>query len=106
MWMKGKEGKEDIRYVLVKESITRILMKPFMGYGTGSFGTIFNNEVDSDYLFDQHITPHNNYLFVWFELGILGLVLLLSIFYYQIKELFKKQDGIHRVLLPFSFMFW
>jgi len=100
------EGKtEDIRYVFVKESLSRILEKPIFGYGTGSFGTIFYKEVKSGHKFDKHTTPHNQYLYIWFELGILGLVLLLLIFYHQIKELFRKKDGIHRVLLPLSFMF-
>ena len=96
---------EDIRYVWVKESLDRIIKKPILGYGTGSFGTIFNNEVKSGYVFDTHTTPHNQYLYVWFELGIFGLLLLLSIFFHQIRELFKKKDGIHRILLPLSFMF-
>jgi len=100
------EGKtEDIRYVFIKESLSRILEKPIFGYGTGSFGTIFENEVKSGHYFDKYTTPHNQYLYVWFELGILGLVLLLLIFYHQIKELFRKKDGIHRILLPLSFMF-
>ena len=100
------EGKtKDIRYVFVKGSLSRILEKPIFGYGTGSFGTIFENEVKSGHYFDKHTTPHNQYLYVWFELGILGLVLLLLIFYHQLKDLFRKKDGIHRVLLPLSFMF-
>ena len=80
------EGKtKDIRYVFVKETLSRILEKPILGYGTGSFGTIFKNEVKSGHYFDQHTTPHNQYLYVWFELGALGLVLLLLIFYHQLK---------------------
>ncbi len=100
------EGKpDDIRYIFVKESLDRIINKPILGYGTGSFGTIFKNEVKSGHDFSEHKTPHNQYLYVWFELGILGLILLLFIFYHQIKELFRKKDGIHRALLPISFMF-
>ena len=104
------EGKlEDIRYVFFKESLSRILEKPILGYGTGSFGTIFNNEVNSSHLYDLPTaprgTPHNQYLYVWFELGVLGLVLLILIFYHQLKELYSKKDGIHRILLPLSFMF-
>ena len=102
---RGKGKLDDIRYVFVKESLMRIIEKPILGYGTGSFGTIFNEQVKSGHIFDKHTTPHNQYLYVWFELGILGLVLLLLIFYLQIKELFRKKDGIHRVLLPLSFMF-
>ena len=100
------EGKlDDIRYVFIKESFNRILDKPILGYGTGSFGKIFNDEVHSGHKFFDQTTPHNQYLYVWFELGILGLVLLLLIFYHQIKELFRMKDGIHRVILPLSFMF-
>ncbi len=111
---KGGEDKKDIRYLWAKESLNKISEKPFLGYGTGSFGTILKSEVDeqtqsqypywSDY-FNKHVTPHNQYLYVWFELGILGLVLLVLIFYYQIRELLKRKDGIHRILLPISFLF-
>ena len=101
----GEVKLENIRYVFLKESLKRIMENPFLGYGTGSFGTIFENEVKSGHHFNKHTTPHNQYIYVWFELGILGLILLLSIFYYQIKELFKKQNGTHRILLPLSFMF-
>ena len=96
---------EDIRFVFVRESLNRIIEKPIFGYGTGSFGTIFSEEVKSGHTFDMHTTPHNQYLYVWFELGIVGLVLLLLIFYHQLKEMFKKKDGIHKLLLPLSFMF-
>ena len=100
------EGKiENIRYVFLKESLLRIIENPILGYGTGSFGIIFKNQVDSGHNFNKHTTPHNQYIYVWFELGILGLILLLSIFYHQIEELFKKHNGIHRILLPLSFMF-
>lgn len=102
---RGKGKTDDIRFVFVKESIKRILDKPLLGYGTGSFGTIFNDEVKSGHQFFTHTTPHNQYLYIWFELGILGLIILLLVFYHQIRELFRKQDGVHRILLPLSFMF-
>ena len=102
---RGGGKTEDIRYTFIKESLSRILEKPILGYGTGSFGTIFKNEVKSGHYFNKNTTPHNQYLHVWFELGILGLVLLLLILYHQIKELFRKKDGIHRILLPLSFIF-
>ncbi len=100
-----KEGKEDIRYVFIRESFNKIKEKPILGYGTGSFGTIFERDIKTVHKFYTHTTPHNNYLYVWFELGILGLLLLLAIFYYQLRELFAKKDGAHRILAPLSFMF-
>ena len=102
---RGGGNSKDIRYVFVQESLNKIFEKPFLGHGTGSFGTIFKNDIDSGDYFNKHTTPHNQYLYVWFELGIIGLGLLLMIFSYQISELLKKKDGIHRALLPFSFMF-
>ena len=103
---KGKRPGEvkDIRYVFVQESINYIKKQPIFGYGTGSFGTIFNREVKSGYKFHTHTTPHNNYLYVWFELGIVGLILLLSIFYFQIRELIVLKNGFHRLILPLMFM--
>ena len=103
---KGKRpGKiKDIRYVFVQESISYIKEKPILGYGTGSFGTIFNRDVKSEYKFHTHTTPHNNYLYVWFELGIVGLILLLSIFYFQIRELIVLKNRFHRLILPLMFM--
>ena len=50
----------------------------------------------------QHKTPHNNYLYVWMELGILGLIMLLSIFYFQIYEMYKK--GFAWMLFPIMFL--
>ena len=76
---KGEGKTDDIRYVFVRETIKRIVKKPVFGYGTGSFGTIFKNEVSTGHTFNSKTTPHNQYLDVWFELGFLGLILLLMI---------------------------
>ena len=101
----GEGGLEDIRYVFFRESLNKILEKPILGYGTGSFGEIFEREVTSGHDFKAFKHPHNQYLYVWFEIGVFGLILLVMIFYYQIRELFKKQDGIHKTLLPLTFLF-
>jgi O-antigen ligase len=95
---------KEIRYVFVEESFRYIKQRPLLGYGTGSFGTIFKREVTSEEAFYKHTTPHNNYLYIWFELGIVGLLLLLSLFYFQIKELLVLKDGRHRIILPLIFL--
>lgn len=95
---------KNIRLVFIKESLIRIFKNPILGYGTGSFGTIFKNEVKTGHDFSKHITPHNQYLYVCFELGFIGLILLLKTFIFQIKDLYNKKYGFHRVLLPISFM--
>ncbi|MGY8986981.1 MAG: O-antigen ligase family protein [Flavobacteriales bacterium] len=98
------KDQNDIRIVFIKESINYIKKKPILGYGTGSFGTIFKKEIKSGHEYLVHTTPHNTYLYVWFEIGIFGLIILLSIFYFQIKSLSKLEYSFHRILLPIGFM--
>ena len=107
---KKGEKKLDSRFVWSKYCLVKIKQKPLLGYGTGSFGTLLIKDYDEIFKeksyekFLPHMTPHNQYLYVWFELGFFGIILLLSIFTLQIKELLKKQDSFYRVLLPISFM--
>ena len=101
-----KKQKIDNRYLFVKTSIDLIPKKIFFGYGTGSFSSNFLNNNDNvlEYPNFEHKTPHNNYLYVLFELGLLGLLFFLSIFYFQIKELLNKDLlNTEKILLP-SFM--
>ena len=105
-----KGYKRDIRYVFVEETIEDILKKPFLGYGTGSFGYIFQNKIKTGIISDEYeffdwTTPHNQYLYVWFEIGLLGLLFLILIFYFQAKQLLKQRDGGFKVSLPLSFLF-
>ena len=96
--------KENIRLVFLNESLNAISKKPLFGYGTGSFGSFFQDKVHSGHKFYTHTTPHNQYLYVWFEIGFFGLVLLLSVFYLQIRQLIKFEDKFHTILLPIIFL--
>ena len=96
--------KKNIRSVFLKEGINYIIKKPIFGYGTGSFGTIFNREIHSGHDYFVNTTPHNSYLYIWFEVGVLGLFILLRMFYFQIKSLTKLNYGFDRMLLPIGFM--
>ena len=100
-----RTDQKDARYMFISESLKRIIKKPIFGHGTGSFGTIFKKEVTHTYNFTEKTTPHNQYLYVWFEIGIFGLLLLVMIFYDQIRELLKTEEGIHKTLLPIYFLF-
>ena len=100
------KNENSVRRILLKETIILIKQNPILGYGTGSFTDEFGsvNEETQKVVSSQHKTPHNNYLYVWFELGILGLIVFLAIFYFQIKELIKKADGGFLILFPIMFL--
>lgn len=94
------------RYLLFTHSLEIIKKQPIIGYGAGSFTDIFR-KIDKEtekIVRHNHKTPHNNYFYVWIELGILGLIILLSIFYFQIRELIKLKDGFVRILLPIMYL--
>lgn len=62
------------RVLYTKFSIDKINEIPLLGYGIGSFGLEYNGIDEKDY-------PHNIFLEVWFELGIVPLFLILLLFY-------------------------
>ena len=76
------QNRKSDRNILLKETIILIKKNPIFGYGTGSFTDEFGlvNKETQKVVSNQHKTPHNNYLYVWFELGILGLIVFLAIF--------------------------
>ena len=100
------ENKTSSRSLLFNHSIDLIKENPIIGYGSGSFTDKFGeiNEETKKVVRYQHKTPHNNYLYVWLELGLLGLLLFLLIFYFQIKELYQRKDGFVRILLPIMYL--
>lgn len=101
-----KSNSISVRYNLAKYSIQKIKEKPLFGHGTGSFVEELSNMGDHALasLQSQHNTPHNNFLFVFFELGIIGLTLLALIFYYQIKEYKNRSYSKIRILFPLLFL--
>ena len=102
--LKNAKSINNTRYFFVKESFKRIIKKPLIGHGTGSFKSILEQEMMPQSDTTHHFTPHNNYLFVFFEIGVLGLLVLLSIFYHQIKDLNLMSYSKHRILLPVIFL--
>lgn len=107
---KNLDNKEKVstntRYVLGTETLSMIKQNPIFGYGAGSFTDVFGkiNEKTRKIVNEKHKTPHNNYLYVWMEIGILGLLLLVAIFYFQIKEFSQLKDGFFRALLPIMYI--
>ena len=101
-----RSAEPSFRNYLFIYSVDLIQENPIIGYGSGSFTDVFKEVNKStkrtvDY---SHKTPHNNYLYIWFELGIIGLIVFMFIFYFQIKELLQKKDALFRVLFPLMYL--
>ena len=103
---KNKTNNLNTRYYLFKYSFEKIKEKPVFGYGTGSFVKEFSSisEHATKILAGIHKTPHNNYLFIWFELGLVGLLVFLSIFFFQLKAYMSLNQGYFRMIFPAVFL--
>lgn len=79
-------------------SLKLIWEKPILGWGLGSFKSAYQNFIMLNYptslLTDN---PHNEFLRVGVELGIIGLSLLVALIYQQFKS-FKKLDQFNKNL--------
>ncbi len=95
-----------LRITFLQNSLKIIEKHPFFGVGTGDFpaeyAKISKKNTPNAALTVQ---PHNMYLLVLAQTGILGLLALLSIFYMQIKLSFKKNEYRElRLALPILFL--
>jgi len=85
---------------------------PIIGVGTGDFPLEYNkvNKSKTPHLLNQlgpTTNPHNMYTLVWVQLGIIGIISMLSIFYYQIKLSFSSTQRFYRdlgITLPIIFL--
>ncbi len=111
--IKGKsEKKIALRYAFYDVVLPLIPTKPFFGHGTGSFSETFLKAVESKDMIKYidhekywvHKTPHNHYVYILFELGFFGLLVFLSVFYFQIKKIIDNKK-LELIILPLFIMF-
>ena len=81
---------------------------PIIGVGTGDFPIEYKklNAVYSPKMVTTH-HPHNMYSLVSVQLGLVGLISLLTIFYYQIKQSLKSSNRFMRdtgITLPLMYL--
>jgi O-antigen ligase len=89
-----------------------IKKNPIIGVGTGDFPIEYKkiNEINSPGMVDgvaDSTNPHNMYILILMQLGIVGLMSMLSIFYYQIKLSFNSSNKLIRdvgITLPLLFL--
>lgn len=65
------------RLILAQNSLQLIKLKPWFGFGTGSFGAAYAEYANEKTSKEPRVNPHNQYLLEWVELGILGILSLL-----------------------------
>ena len=86
-WIGGFKASSGSRLAMWKDSIKMIWDYPIFGSGLGTIRPIFMPYI-SNLLRESHIdNPHNNYLAIWSQLGILGLGTFLWMIYRWAKGL-------------------
>ena len=81
---------------------------PIIGIGTGDFPIEYKkiNQINTPEI-PNTTNPHNMYTLIAMELGVIGLISMLSIFYYQIKLSFNSSNRFIRdvgITLPLLFL--
>ena len=85
-----------------------IKKNPFLGVGTGDFPEEYKkiNLINTPVM-NNATNPHNMYILVFAQLGLLGLISFLSIFYFQFKIAFNSKNIITKdvgLALPIMFL--
>ena len=80
-----------IRMVFAENTIELIKNAPVIGYGTSSFKPIYSSHVASiynekDWRAAAAADPHNIYLFIWLENGLIGLLIFLAFIYLALRQ--------------------
>jgi len=78
-----------IRVIFYKNTWELIKEKPWFGYGTSSFKPVYSALAATkshDWRGGSTADPHNQYLFVWLENGLIGLLLFFAYIYVCIKQ--------------------
>ncbi len=79
------------RIVFAKNTVELIKDKPIFGYGTSAFKPIYSHHVSSiynnnDWRSAAATDPHNIYLFICLENGLIGLLIFLGYIYISIRQ--------------------
>ena len=96
------------RITFVRNSWDVIKENPIIGIGTGDFPMEYKkiNQINKTIIPNTN-NPHNMFILILMELGVIGLISMLSIFYYQIKLSFNSSNRFIRdvgITLPLLFL--
>jgi O-antigen ligase len=103
---KAAQSSVGARYLFAQYSWDMIVEKPMLGHGTGSFVENMKQRGDqaAGLVAKEHKTPHNNYLYVATELGVIGLLVFLSIFLFQLQAYWQLPHKEYALILPLFFL--
>lgn len=96
---------ERVTFVIIS---TKIIKENFyLGVGTGDFPPEYEKAArqEGKYGYGYTENPHNQYLLVLSQFGVTGLILFLSIFYFQINSSLLRRDGSTHIMLAFPLFF-
>jgi O-antigen ligase len=88
------------RFTFWRNSLKLIAEKPFLGHGTGSFAKEYERIAQNEHLIAKN--PHNEFLMIGVQLGLLGLSIyfgFLASQYYYAKKLPNKEKWLAQGVL-------
>ncbi|WP_238527284.1 O-antigen ligase family protein [Methylomonas methanica] len=89
----SNETSVGVRMIFYKNTLELIRAQPWFGYGTSSFKPTYSAHVASKYQDWRAVStgdPHNQYLFVWLENGLIGLLLFFAYIYIGVRQGLKN----------------
>ena len=103
-----KHNSIGLRLTFAINSWDVIKENPIIGIGTGDFPSEYKkiNKINTSHMLST-TNPHNMYTLIAMQLGLIGLVSMLSIFYYQIKLSFYSSNRFIKdlgIALPLMFL--
>lgn len=95
-----------LRLLYWQNSARIILQSPWIGVGTGGFDAAYAT-VNQEWSPAMPATdnPHNQYILVTVQLGVLGLFVLLAFFWVPMMQSWRTADGWHRIRMAFPVFF-
>ena len=83
-----------MRMVLWKHTIELIQDRPLLGFGTGGFEEAYSQKIKDNPDWEKNIIhdPHNQFLKIWVEMGMFGLIVFLSML---MSSLFQKSSKMY-----------
>lgn len=92
-----------LRVLMIETSAAMIKEKPLLGHGLASWqGEWFQRVPHTHYLLIENSTPHNDYLLVLAQGGVLGLALLLGWWWQVLRQVWRPGPGPQAALLVWA----